>query len=361
MIGKNVGIRRASGNFILATNVDILFSQELVDYLGQKMLEEDKIYRVDRTDVPSNVSEIAEYDERLRYCREHVIRVATRGETLRNADQVFLHMISNLRREFVDPKEELRKCLGSGLNRRQLLIDRTQQILSDVGREGLYLLSQLGDEKGAVVDKAHDLQQERKGRLRLFLGLLRYLVWDSLRALYGYYIRGSAERLARKSKKLMQMVQNARKARKGIPVMKPDASILDRVSKLHFNACGDFTLMSRRIWNGISGYPELEMYSMNIDSLGLARAALNGAHEIALRFPFQAFHMEHSMGWTPESHVELYDRMKSKGIPILSWEKVNEILKSMVETGIVENANWGLAETTLPVTLISELRAADHR
>ena len=31
MIGKNVGIRRANGEYVLATNIDILFSDELME------------------------------------------------------------------------------------------------------------------------------------------------------------------------------------------------------------------------------------------------------------------------------------------------------------------------------------------
>ena len=34
MIAKNVGIRRARGQFVLATNIDIIFSDELVEYLS---------------------------------------------------------------------------------------------------------------------------------------------------------------------------------------------------------------------------------------------------------------------------------------------------------------------------------------
>src|SRR5262249_16517582 len=37
---------------------------------------------------------------------------------------------------------------------------------------------------------------------------------------------------------------------------------------LHTNACGDFTLMAACHWWDIRGYPEFEIYSFNIDSLG---------------------------------------------------------------------------------------------
>jgi hypothetical protein len=39
MIAKNVGIRRARGRFILVTNIDILFSDELVSFLAKGLLD----------------------------------------------------------------------------------------------------------------------------------------------------------------------------------------------------------------------------------------------------------------------------------------------------------------------------------
>src|SRR5436305_6863806 len=49
MIAKNVGIRRAAGEFVLATNIDILFSDPLFALLGRD-LEHGTLYRVDRHD-----------------------------------------------------------------------------------------------------------------------------------------------------------------------------------------------------------------------------------------------------------------------------------------------------------------------
>lgn len=77
MIAKNVGIRRARGEFILATNVDLLFSDELVHWLAAGRLRRRRLYRIDRYDVDRNVPLDASLDEQLRYCREHVIRIAS--------------------------------------------------------------------------------------------------------------------------------------------------------------------------------------------------------------------------------------------------------------------------------------------
>jgi hypothetical protein len=50
MIGKNVGIRCATAPFVLATNIDILLSDELFTYM-QTSLKPNAMYRVDRYDV----------------------------------------------------------------------------------------------------------------------------------------------------------------------------------------------------------------------------------------------------------------------------------------------------------------------
>jgi hypothetical protein len=50
---KNVGIRRAKGDFILSTNPDILLSQEMIDWLNQvpTKLRQDCFYRANRHDL----------------------------------------------------------------------------------------------------------------------------------------------------------------------------------------------------------------------------------------------------------------------------------------------------------------------
>ena len=55
MIAKNVGVRRARGEFVLSTNVDILFSDELFSFLAQRRLQCDVVYRCDRVDVDRHV------------------------------------------------------------------------------------------------------------------------------------------------------------------------------------------------------------------------------------------------------------------------------------------------------------------
>src|SRR5206468_2928905 len=48
MIAKNAGIRRARGEFVLATNLDIVFSPETMQLLAARKLEPRRMYRMDR-------------------------------------------------------------------------------------------------------------------------------------------------------------------------------------------------------------------------------------------------------------------------------------------------------------------------
>ncbi len=83
MIAKNAGIRRARGEFILATNIDILFSDELMQFIAGRGLQPGKMYRIDRHDVMSDVPLNASVDEQLAYCRSHIIRINAREGTFR--------------------------------------------------------------------------------------------------------------------------------------------------------------------------------------------------------------------------------------------------------------------------------------
>jgi hypothetical protein len=74
MIGKNVGIRRSTAPFVLATNIDILLSDELFKFL-QTHLRAGAMYRVDRHDVLAELggSELPTPDQcrALPVIREH--------------------------------------------------------------------------------------------------------------------------------------------------------------------------------------------------------------------------------------------------------------------------------------------------
>lgn len=75
MIAKNVGIRRSRSPFVLATNIDILFSDELFDFFAAGRLKEGHMYRTDRYDVNENIPAELSFDDQLEYCRNNVVRL----------------------------------------------------------------------------------------------------------------------------------------------------------------------------------------------------------------------------------------------------------------------------------------------
>jgi len=74
MIAKNVGLRRARGDHLLATNVDILFSDELMTMIAQRGLQRGVMYRVDRCDIEPAPSVEMNIPQRLAWCASHMIR-----------------------------------------------------------------------------------------------------------------------------------------------------------------------------------------------------------------------------------------------------------------------------------------------
>jgi len=73
MLAKNAGIRRARGRFVLATNVDVLFPDELLRFLRDDLCE-GVLYRNDRLDVLREIPEALPFDELMEFCRTHVVR-----------------------------------------------------------------------------------------------------------------------------------------------------------------------------------------------------------------------------------------------------------------------------------------------
>jgi hypothetical protein len=127
---------------------------------------------------------------------------------------------------------------------------------------------------------------------------------------------------------------------------------------LHTNACGDFTLMAREHWFDLRGYPEWDLFSMNIDSVFCFTAHHGGAREEMLGEPMRIYHIEHGSGsgWTPEGQARLFERIAAKGLSFVDNEEVliwaaqmNKLSSPM----IFNHDDWGmdgieLKETILP-------------
>ena len=74
-LALNCGIRRARGQWVLPGNIDLLYSNELMQFVAKRRLQRNKRYRIDRTDVNGNVVQCDGLQAQLEYCRKNVIRV----------------------------------------------------------------------------------------------------------------------------------------------------------------------------------------------------------------------------------------------------------------------------------------------
>ena len=74
MIAKNVGLRRASGDFLIATNIDIIFSDEIMEWMQAADLRDGVVYRSDRWDIPNDIQLEPDFDALLARARREAIR-----------------------------------------------------------------------------------------------------------------------------------------------------------------------------------------------------------------------------------------------------------------------------------------------
>ena len=135
--------------------------------------------------------------------------------------------------------------------------------------------------------------------------------------------------------------------------------------RLHTNACGDFTLLSRNDWFELR-YPEWEIFSWHVDSVFIYQANRGGVREVDLDAAMRIYHIEHSTGsdYTPEGMDELFSRIRAKGIPYLTWEDFLRIVgdmdqqKNAAKQVVYNTDDWGLAGVALPeVTVVPKMGA----
>lgn len=122
------------------------------------------------------------------------------------------------------------------------------------------------------------------------------------------------------------------------------------IYSLDCEACGDFTLMSKKDWFRIKGYCELDMYSLHIDSMALISCMAIGMKQNI--FPTEAcsYHIYHEDGWEsnykkPEDLILfLVNR------PALDWYTVSMAGKKLIEQGKpyeLNKDNWGYSDVDL--------------
>lgn len=455
MIAKNVGIRRAQGQFILATNIDIVFSDELFQFLSSGRLERGKMYRVDRYDVMADVPVDASVDEQLAYCESHLLRLNARegtfnvgAENLRllaaediaaqnsgvflgrgwyQVEQYFgqrFRWVGNDAEVTVKPPSDKAKILtfdleaGPGVAYKPFLL----QVLDEPGA----LIGESRVEKRSVIRLQLSFRagERRTFRLRVVSGGLRTAydprilnfrvfrcAWQSRVALsrtasdvpaiievtpryagvwqkVAGLLSGTWQISRRGARFLRQLSRATGPIRVGLPIAPRSLEGLQlriegsgislalgcqrgsaalstpmpeaAAEALHTNACGDFTLLAREHWLDLRGYPEFDLFSMNLDAVFCHAAHNGGAREEILPHPIRIYHIEHGSGWTPEGHAKLFERIAAKGLfwvenqEVIGWATQMQRLEAPM---IFNREDWGLAdadlrETVLPATVV---------
>ena len=223
-VAKNVGIRRAQGEFVLCTNLDIIFSSPLINYLASQPLSKDCFYRIDRYDVSPEVPFDISVDDQLKFCEERVVRIHSLEGTF-NRSLPFLRMV-NLKDQF--------SCV--------------------------------------------------------------------LKMVF---------------KKLDKRKQN----------------------RIHTVACGDFTLMSKKSWHALKGYPEIPSHAY-VDGLLCNMAATSGLRQVVLEDPMRIYHQDHEKMFLGETSER----------PIMDYQQYKVFCSYMKQTGNIINFNkedWGFGNEFL--------------
>lgn len=116
MIAKNVGARRTDADWILMTNVDVLFNRPMVRFLAKAELNPNAYYRAPRLDCGERkIPEELNIDEKIKYCEENIVRVNINNQTLPLENGQKLAPISE--KQILGNPDWMKDVINQGLNR----------------------------------------------------------------------------------------------------------------------------------------------------------------------------------------------------------------------------------------------------
>jgi len=242
MMAKNVGIKRAKGEFVLCTNIDIIFSNDCFNEFAKKEFKNGFFYRANRCDVPNDVLNIENENEKLLFCRNNIIK-----RIGKSPNQEALSLVSNLNNK-------------------------------------IYFFTSVARFFNFIVATLWKLNNKNQ---------------------FPYYL-------------------------------------------LDFEACGDFTLMSKHDWSKIEGYNELDMYSIHIDSMALWASTAMGIKQKIFSHEKCIYHIYHEDGWESKDVLKTIRFLENK--PCLDYSIVHkgglQIVKEKT-TWKINEENWGLEKYNL--------------
>ena len=333
MIGKNVGIRRAEGDLIVATNIDIIFDDNIFAKFRDRAFLPNRIYVTQRTDVAQNFPYNATFDDQLQFCRTNILRLHTRyGSTIISTGE---HVpIYSLR----SPRTEALLIRAEGLK-------KTAAMTAQAARDNFSFRLRL---------RKHELTHYGVWLWdRWMRACIKQITFSEFRFQLHHYLHD-----VRKNNSTF-VKTHRRQTTDQIKAVWADyggrvAGALSSRNRLRLftNACGDFTMMDRASWGRVHGYAEYDMFSMHIDGLLIWQAHAAGIRQIILE-DASVYHIEHAQGsgFTPEYQEQMWDRIKSRGIPFLTWQELHELFRLLVDGEVdyrLSSANWGFEGVDLP-------------
>lgn len=401
MIAKNVGIRRARGRFVLATNIDIIFSDEIICFMRDK-LKSGCLYRANRWDIPNHLPKVTSFSKLLTFCKKEAFRVHLNGYSLTkqdpkwNSNQV-LKLNLSPKWDFV-----LRKIfilMQQGVTRAKTIFKfmkslplftliRIEKIINILARSFAQLQMQTNylKQKLLRIAKTINFIPQSPAQLKIQISSLKkhFLSWWAIRFNYKNYtlikqgIKKSVSGLWYQFILNIKAINHTRIIWK----KKVSAAMIRLISInlaiqtswkefskpfLHTNACGDFTLLAKEDWEKLRGYPEWPIFSWHLDSVLLYQAYYMGIKEVNVGVSKRIFHIEHSVGsgFTEEGANQLFNNLIQKKIPYLTYEQFQLITNNMkkkcdANQEIVYNSkSWGFADENLKIEVINNLEPHD--
>lgn len=110
MIAKNAGIVRAKGKYILATNIDIVFSDEIIKYIASGEIKKGFCYRLNRFDVSKDVMKQKNLKHLLKECNKTSYKLYTVSST-RNLKN-YNYLINMIRYNYIIFKNNFRNMVN---------------------------------------------------------------------------------------------------------------------------------------------------------------------------------------------------------------------------------------------------------
>ena len=317
MIGKNVGIQRARGKYVLATNIDIIFSDEIIKFMKNR-LRPGKLYRVDRLDVPADLPENVSFENLLNFCKKNYFRINGKYGTYEVSA-----FIRKLGLKFLCKSLSL-VMLQRGIKNAKLFI--TNRFLPRLVKIPVVLSS-------------------------IFLNV----IFSPIMKINRYDYKYALSKLNNVFKSIPVSISMLKKVvRKSWTIF---AGSLGSKNCLHTNACGDFTLLSLEDWKNLRGYPEWDMYSWHLDSVFLYQARYSGIMEVDLPFKYSIYHIEHGGGYTPEESQTLFSRLDRRGIPYLTNADLGRMvdeMKNKCEPILYNGESWSYLEEELSEVILNK-------